>query len=61
MLTFLRRYICLLTVLFGAGFSHLTEVQEIYQVLAEKVAVYETMSVELIAEILWRVFVDAKE
>ena len=61
MLTLLRRYIRLLTVLFGAGCSHLTEVQGIYQVLAEKVAVYETMSAELIAEILWRVFVDARE
>ena len=61
MLTMLRRYIRLLTVLFGAGCSHLTEVQGIYQVLAEKGAVYETMSAELIAEILWRVFVDARE
>ena len=61
MLTLLRRYIRLLTVLFGVGCSHLTEVQGIYQVLAEKVAVYETMSAELIAEILWRVFVDARE
>ena len=58
MLTLLRRYIRLLTVLFGAGCSHLTEVQGIYQVLAEKVAV---MSAELIAEILWRVFVDTRE
>ena len=61
MLTLLRRYIRLLTVHFGAGCSHLTEVQGIYQVLAEKVAVYETMSAELIAELLWRVFVDARE
>ena len=61
MLTLLKRYIHLLTVLFGAGCSHLTEVQGIYQVLAEKVAVYENMSAELIAEILWRVFVDARE
>ncbi len=29
--------------------------------LAEKIAVYETMSAELIAETLWRVFVDARE
>ena len=62
MLTLLRRYICLLTGLFGAGCFHLTEVQGIYQVLAEKVAVYyETMSAELIAEILWQVLVDARE
>lgn len=32
-----------------------------YHVLAEKIAVYETMSAELIAETLWRVIVDAKE
>ncbi|KAI2490032.1 hypothetical protein MHU86_24547 [Fragilaria crotonensis] len=37
------------------------EVQGVYQVLAEKIAVYETMSAELIAETLWRVFVDARE
>ncbi len=61
MLNLLKRYIRLLTVLFGAGCSHLTEVQGVYQVLAEKIAVYETMSAELIAETLWRVFVDATE
>jgi hypothetical protein len=61
MLRLLRRYICLLIVRFGAGCSHLTKLQGIYQVLAEKVTVYETMSAELIAEILWQVFVDARE
>jgi hypothetical protein len=61
MLNLLRRYIRLLTVLFGAGCSHLTEVQGVYQVLAEKAAVYEVMTTEPIAEILWRVFVDARE
>ena len=61
MLNLLKKYIRLLTVLFGAGCSHLTEVQGVYQVLAEKIAVYETMSAELIAETLWRVFVDARE
>jgi hypothetical protein len=40
---------------------HLTEVQGVYQELAKKNAVYETMSAELIAETLWRVFVDARE
>ena len=55
MTNLLKRYIRLLTVLFGAGCSHLTEVQGVYQVLAEKIAVYETMSAELIAETLWRV------
>ena len=61
MLTLLKRYIRLLNVLFGAGCSHLTEVQGVNQVLAEKIAVYETMLAELIAETLWRVFVDAGE
>jgi hypothetical protein len=61
MLNLLKRYICLFTVLFGAGCSHLTEVQGVYQVLAEKIAVYKTMSAELITEMLWRVFVDARE
>ena len=42
-LNFLKRNIRLLTVLFGAGCSHLTEVQGVYQVLAEKITVYETM------------------
>jgi hypothetical protein len=54
MLNLLKRYICLFTVLFGAGCSYLTEVQGVYQVLAEKIAVYKTMSAELIAETLWR-------
>ena len=61
MTNLLRRYITLLSVLFGAGCSHLTEVQGVFQVLAEKIAVYETMSAELIAETLWQVFVDARE
>ncbi len=62
MLNLLKRYIRLLTtVLFGAGCSHLTEVQYVYQVLAEKIAVYKTMLVELIAETLWQVFVDPRE
>jgi hypothetical protein len=61
MLNLLKRYICLLTVLFDAGCSHLTEVQGVYQLLAEKIAVYDTMSAELIAKLLWRVVVDAKE
>ena len=61
MLNLLKRYIRLLTVLFGAGCSHLTEVQGIYQVLAEKMAVYESMSGELIAETLWQVFLDARD
>ena len=29
--------------------------------LAEKIAVYETMSAELIVEMLWQVFMDAME
>ena len=33
----------------------------IFQVLAEKVADYDTMSAELIAKILWQVFVDGRE
>ena len=61
MLNLLKRYICLLTVLFGAGCSHLMEMQGVHQVLAEKIAVYETMSREVIAEMPWRVFVDARE
>jgi hypothetical protein len=61
MLNLLKRYIRLLTVLFGADCLHLTEVQGVYQVLAEKIAVYEMMSAELIAETLWQVFVDARE
>jgi hypothetical protein len=54
MLNLLERYICLLTVLFGVGCSHLTEVQGVYQVLAEKIAVYD-------AETLWQVYVNARE
>lgn len=61
MLNLLRRYIRLLTVLFGGGCAHLTEVQGVYQVLAEKAAVYESMSGELVAETLWQVFVDARD
>jgi hypothetical protein len=61
MLNLMKRYICLLTMLFGAGCSHLTEVQGVYQLLAKKGALYKSMSIDLIAEILWRVFVDARE
>jgi hypothetical protein len=60
MMSLLKRYIHLLTVLFGARCSHLSEVQGIYMVLAEKIGVYETMSCELIAETIWQVFLDAR-
>ena len=60
MLNLLKRYIRLLTVLFGARCSHLLEVQGVYQALAEKVGVYEQMSGELIAETIWQVFLDAR-
>ena len=61
MLNLLKRYIRLLTVLFGPRCAHLTEVQGVYQSLAEKAAVYETMSSELVAETIWQVFLDARE
>ena len=61
MLNLLKRYIRLLTVLFGAGCSHLTEVWGVYQVLAKKGAVYESMSMELIAEILWQASVCGRQ
>ena len=61
MLNLFKRYIRLLTVLFGARCSHLLEVQGVYQALAEKVAVYETMSSELVAETIWQVFLDARD
>jgi hypothetical protein len=61
MMSLLKRYIRLLTVLFGERCSHLLEVQGVYQVLAEKVGVYELMSSELVAETIWQVFLDARE
>ena len=60
MMNLLKRYIHLLTVLFGARCSHLLEVQGMYMILAEKIGVYETMSCELIAETMWQVFLDAR-
>ena len=45
MLSFIiQRYICMLTVLFGAGCGHLIEVQGVFQVFADKSAVYELMT-----------------
>lgn len=61
MLNLIRRYIRLLTVFFGNGCSHLLEVQAVFQVLSDKVMVYETMSAELVAETLWQIFIDARE
>ena len=61
MLTLVKHYIRLLTVLFGAGCAHLLEVQGVYQVLSDKAAVYEGMSGDLIAETLWQIFIDARE
>ena len=62
MLSLLKRYIRLLTVLFGPRCVHLSEVQEgVYHGLSEKVAVYESLSGALIAEILWQVFIDARD
>ena len=61
MLTLIRRYIRMLTVFFGAGCTHLLEVQAVYQVLSDKSAIYEAMSNELVAETLWQIFIDARE
>ena len=61
MLNLIRRYIRMLTVLFGPGCVHLLEVQGVYQVLSDKAGVYETMSGELVAETLWQIFIDARE
>lgn len=61
MLSLIKRYIRLLTVLFGAGCSHLLEVQTVYHVLSDKLAIYEMMSSDLVAETLWQVFIDARE
>ena len=61
MLSLLRKYIRLLTVLFGPGCAHLAEVQGVYQILSAKSAVYETMTADLVAETLWHVFIDARE
>ena len=32
-----------------------------FQVLSDKVMVYETMGAELVAETLWQIFIDARE
>ena len=61
MLSLIKRYIRLLTVLFGAGCTHLLEVQAVFQVLSDKSAIYESMSAALVAETLWQIFVDARE
>ena len=61
MLSLIKRYIRLLTVLFGAGCTHLLEVQAVFQVLSDKSAIYESMSAALVAETLWQIFIDARE
>ncbi len=61
MLTLVKGYIRLLTVLFGAGCAHLLEVQGVYQMLSDKAAVYKGMSGALIAKTLWQIFIDARE
>jgi hypothetical protein len=61
MLSLLRKYIRLLTVLFGPGCAHLAEVQGVYQILSAKSAVYEKITADLVAETLWHVFIDARE
>ena len=40
MLSLIWRYICMLTVLFGADSGHFIEVQGVFQVFADKSAVY---------------------
>ena len=61
MLNLIKRYIRMLTVFFGAGCTHLLEVQAVYQVLSDKSAIYESMSGDLVAETLWQIFIDARE
>lgn len=50
----IKKDIRLLIVLFGQGCAHLAEVQGVHQILSTKSAVYETMTAELVAEILVR-------
>jgi hypothetical protein len=51
MLNLLKRYIRLLNVLFGTRCAHLLEVQGVYQVLAKKAAVYETIRQRMLQSI----------
>ena len=60
LLSLTRRYIRMSTVLFGAGYGHVIEVQGVCQVFADKSAVYELMTGELVAETSWQIFIDAR-
>ena len=61
MLGLLRKYIRFLTVSFGAECAHLSKVQGVCQILLAKSNVYKPMSADLVAEMLWHVFIDARE
>jgi hypothetical protein len=53
-------YMTFLEKVVGARCPHHTEVRAIRKILLQKVATYENMSPEKVAEVLWSIFVDAR-
>ena len=56
----LKKYMKLLTVMFGDQCHHLQEIKGIYQAIGAMISTYETMSPELVVAIVWQIFIDAR-
>jgi hypothetical protein len=53
-------YMKLLMMLFGANCDHLIQVSTIYFLIKERVSMFQLMSKEQVAHLLWSVFIDAR-
>ena len=60
LLQLLCSYIKLLMMLFGANCDHLIQVSAIYFLVKERVAMFQLMTKEQVAHLLWAVFIDAR-
>jgi hypothetical protein len=52
-------YIKLLMMLFGARCNHLAQVSTIYFIVKDRVAMFQLMTKEQVAHIVWSIFIDA--
>jgi hypothetical protein len=52
-------YIKLLMMLFGARCNHLAQVSTVYFIVKKRVAMFQLMTKEQVAHLLWSIFIDA--
>jgi hypothetical protein len=56
----LRKYMKLLSVMFGDNCQHLQEIKGIHRTLGVMVSAYKTMSPDLVVTIVWQIFINTR-